>query len=108
MDIFSAYSDLGVRAEIWALLEDLEEHLQPFYAEISQVETLRQLHVLRAFQNNYLCEAELHGSTGYGYHDAGRDKLEQAFAESLEAEAAFCVGSLPRAVRCSTRCSALS
>jgi len=45
--------------------------------------------VLAAFIRNHVSEACLKGSTGYGYDDLGREKLDRIFAESLGAEDAL-------------------
>ena len=42
--------------------------------------------VLSAFIKNRVSEQCLHGSTGYGYGDVGRDTIEKIFAEVLGAE----------------------
>ncbi|MBC5806563.1 MAG: hypothetical protein DLM53_04400 [Candidatus Eremiobacter antarcticus] len=45
--------------------------------------------VFQAFQRAALTEAHLAGTTGYGYHDAGRDAYERLLADVLQAESAF-------------------
>lgn len=45
--------------------------------------------VVRAFANARVSESHLAGTTGYGYHDAGRDVYERALAEVFGAETAF-------------------
>lgn len=45
--------------------------------------------VLKAFQNNYLSTSDFVETTGYGYSDGGRDKLEAIYAELFGAEDAL-------------------
>lgn len=53
---------------------------------ICQINTER---VLASFKNNKVSEAMLHGTTGYGYDDRGRDVLDAVFAEVFGAEDAL-------------------
>ena len=45
--------------------------------------------VLKAFIDNRISEMHLKGTTGYGYDDGGRDKLDAVFAQVLGAEDAL-------------------
>lgn len=45
--------------------------------------------VLKAFIDNRVSEIHLKGTTGYGYDDEGRDKLDKVFAQVLGAEDAL-------------------
>ena len=45
--------------------------------------------VLKAFIDNRVSEVDLKGTTGYGYDDSGRDKLDKVFAQVLGAEDAL-------------------
>jgi len=48
-----------------------------------------QLRILRAMQEVRLGEEDFQDSSGYGYHDRGREKLERIFAAAFQAEAAL-------------------
>ena len=39
--------------------------------------------VLKAFKDNNLLETDFYGTTGYGYNDVGRDKIDKIFAQVL-------------------------
>lgn len=54
--------------------------------EISQYCTEK---VLNAFSDERISEAHLHGSTGYGYTDIGRDALDKVYARAFECEDAL-------------------
>ena len=45
--------------------------------------------VLNAFRNNNISETDFFMTTGYGYNDIGRDKIEKVFAEVLKSEDAL-------------------
>ena len=62
------------------------EMCRPVFDGIERIARYNQHKVLAAFINNGVSETHLGISTGYGYGDAGRDKLEQVFAEAMGAE----------------------
>ena len=45
--------------------------------------------VLNSFRNNKISETDFNMTTGYGYNDLGRDKIEKVFAEVLKGEDAL-------------------
>ncbi len=53
------------------------------------IETYYSKKVLNAFRNNNLSETDFYGTTGYGYNDLGRDKIDNIFAEVLDSEKAL-------------------
>ena len=59
------------------------------FAEIDEFAEYNQQKVLAAFINNRVSEADFAGSTGYGYGDRGRDKLDAIYAEAFGAEDAI-------------------
>ena len=50
---------------------------------------MNQLKVLSAFRDNHVSEADFVKTTGYGYDDGGRDKLESVFAAVFKGEDAL-------------------
>ena len=59
------------------------------FSKIDEVRQYNQLRVLNAFRNARFAEAHLGATTGYGYDDIGREKIEQMYAEIFGAEAAY-------------------
>ena len=57
-----------------------EMRLSDISAIIQEIGSRNVAKVLDAFHNVRLTEADLIGSTGYGYDDMGRDKLEEVYA----------------------------
>lgn len=59
------------------------------FDEIDGIAEYNQQKVLSAFIENRVSEADFAGSTGYGYGDAGRDKLDRIYADIFGAEDAI-------------------
>lgn len=59
------------------------------FAEIDRVAEQRTKAVLAAFSNHRVSDACFAGTTGYGYDDLGRDKLEAIYAEVFGCEDAL-------------------
>ena len=59
------------------------------FAHLDEIGEYNQQKVLYAFINNGVCEADLGGTTGYGYGDRGRDKLDKIYADVFGAEDAI-------------------
>lgn len=61
----------------------------PRFAGIERVRDENQWRMLAAFRDCGVAARHLSGTTGYGYNDDGRDKLEQVFARLVGAESAL-------------------
>ena len=83
------YSDFGVSDALYAYGEGLLAGLRERFARIDAVAEANQAKVLLAMQRNRVDAACFHGSTGYGYDDAGRDTLERVYADTFHTEAAL-------------------
>ena len=70
-------------------IEECEAKCRNKFAEIERIETLNQLKVLNAFQNNNVQSHHFVGSTGYGHDDMGRKTLSKVFADVFHTEAAY-------------------
>ena len=66
------------------------ELCKPEFEKIEQIQQYNQLKMLKAFTQCGVSSTHLVGSTGYGYDDAGRDKLDAVFAAVVGAEDALC------------------
>ncbi|WP_415579184.1 aminotransferase class I/II-fold pyridoxal phosphate-dependent enzyme [Filibacter tadaridae] len=64
----------------------IETKLAPFFKEVEKTAFYNQRKVLAAFRNNKVSDFHLHGTTGYGYDDSGRDVLGQVYADVFGAE----------------------
>lgn len=63
----------------------IEEELQ----KIDEIEEYNSEKVLNAFTANNISETDFNTTTGYGYNDIGRDKIEKVFASIFKAESAL-------------------
>ena len=59
------------------------------HSKIEKTAFINQQKVLAAFIGNGVGESSFTSSTGYGYGDIGRDKLERVFADAMECEDAL-------------------
>lgn len=59
------------------------------FAEIEEITEFNQQKVLASFIRNCVSEADFAGTTGYGYGDRGREKLDLIYAEALGAQDAI-------------------
>lgn len=68
------------------LAKNVRELIKPQFEKIAETTRYNQQKVLSAFIENGVMASHLGVSTGYGYDDSGRDKLEQVFAQCVGAE----------------------
>ena len=78
------FSPKLVEAELAAL-----EKCDLYFAGLDRLCEYNGERVLKAFIDNKVSEMHLKGTTGYGYGDDGRDKLDAVFAQVLGAEDAL-------------------
>ena len=64
----------------------VDEHL---FDNINALESFYSKKILDAFKKFRVSESDFHGTTGYGYNDTGRDKIEEVFADVLDSEKAL-------------------
>ncbi|MGN0570870.1 MAG: aminotransferase class I/II-fold pyridoxal phosphate-dependent enzyme [Candidatus Fimenecus sp.] len=65
------------------------ETAAPQFAKIDALAEYNQQKVLAAFIKNRVDETDFNSTTGYGYNDKGREKLDRLTADIFGAEAAF-------------------
>lgn len=71
------------------LAEKAEEACSAEFARIDEIARYNGEKVLSAFIKNKVSEPYLHGTTGYGYDDAGRDTLDRVYADAFGTEDAL-------------------
>ena len=71
------------------LIREAENNIQNEFKHIEEVEAFYSEKVLNAFIDNNVTEACFNSTTGYGYNDLGRDKLEKIYADIFSAEDAI-------------------
>lgn len=66
-----------------------EEECKDVFARIDDIAEYNGVKVLSAFTKNNVGETALHGTTGYGYNDLGRELLDKVYASALGGEDAL-------------------
>ena len=80
----------GISDALLAVDRQALELCAPEFAKVDAICDHNQLKMLHTFTENRVAATHLAGSTGYGYDDAGRDKLDRVFADLVGAEDALC------------------
>ena len=88
-EITAMYENIGISPEVYAYGEATISRLKDRFEKIDQVAEYNQAKVLAAFRKNRVSATCFAASTGYGYNDEGRDKLEQVYADVFHTEAAL-------------------
>ena len=78
-----------VSDELCALDERAREMCREQFARLDEIRDYNQMKVLKAFTDCHIGANHLVGTTGYGYDDEGRDRLDALFARVCGAEAAL-------------------
>ena len=77
------------KEDILKLINESEKELLPLFNEIDKQEYLNSLNIINAFKEENISESDFGSTTGYGYNDIGRDKIERVFAKIFNAEDAL-------------------
>ena len=83
------YEELGISEKVYKFGEEILGSLKERFQKIDENAEYNQLKVLKAMQENKVSEACLLGTTGYGYNDIGREKLEAVYASVFHTEDAL-------------------
>lgn len=75
--------------EIFELSEGVMYDIKGRFEEIKKVREYNQYKVLKAMQNAHLSDNHFNWTTGYGYNDIGREKIEEIYSEVFGAEDAL-------------------
>ena len=89
MELFSIYRQLGLSENVWHLGEKISAELQERFQEIDTTAEYNQAKVLAAMQDCRIGANHFAATTGYGYNDDGRERLEQVYAKVFHSEAAL-------------------
>ena len=88
-EITAMYEHMGISPAVYAYGEATIARLKERFEQIDKVAEYNQAKVLAAFRKNRVSATCFAASTGYGYNDEGRDKLEQVYADVFHTEAAL-------------------
>lgn len=85
----SIYRQFGISDKVLQFAEPVLKSLGNRFQRIDETAEYNQLRVIRAMQDAHIGEANLKGTTGYGYDDIGRDGLERVYASYFHTEDAL-------------------
>jgi len=71
------------------LIKKAEEQIKDEFDKINKLEAYYSEKVLKAFNKFRVSETDFYGTTGYGYNDVGRDKIDEIFAYVLDSDKAL-------------------
>ena len=83
------YESLGVSPQVYHFGEKALQALKERFQAIDRMAEYNQGKVLLAMQENKISAACFAATTGYGYDDVGREKLEKVYAHVFHTEAAL-------------------
>ena len=82
-------SPLQISERVRALAVQAEQGLEEQFSRIDAIAQTNTQRVLAAFQEHRVAEGCFAGTTGYGYDDLGRDKLDEIYADLFGTEDAL-------------------
>lgn len=86
MNFKEIYDNYNINASYDTLIEQTEKDLEEIYIQHEKIAEYNQYKVLKAFNENSLQSSDFNSSTGYGYSDTGRDKVEAIFSSIFKSE----------------------
>ena len=84
-----AYSAWNISPKLVEEALHVEKDLATSFSRIESNKIFNQLKVLKAMQKYKFAETDFAATTGYGYNDSGREKIEKIYAEVFGAEKAL-------------------
>ncbi|MDD5953594.1 MAG: methionine gamma-lyase family protein [Firmicutes bacterium] len=88
-ELTAIYESMGISPAVFQYGETVIARLKERFEAIDKVAEYNQAKVLSAFRKNRVSATCFAASSGYGYNDEGRDKLEQVYADVFHTEAAL-------------------
>ncbi len=77
---------IEIDPDIYNLSKEIEFSLKGEFEEIDSLREKNFLKVLNAFRMANISDFHFRDTSGYGYHDPGRDKLEEVFSNIFKSE----------------------
>ncbi len=78
---------LELSQRVKELARQAQADVRPMFARVEEIAEHNTQKVLAAFQKHRVQESDFVGTTGYGYDDIGRDKLDAIYADLFGTEA---------------------
>lgn len=89
MELEEQYEKMGISKEVLAFAAPVLTSLRERFDRIDETAELNQMRVIKAMQDAHVGEANLLGTTGYGYDDIGREGIEETYANYFHTEDAL-------------------
>lgn len=81
--------EFDIDEKVLNLVAEAEEEIRGEFDKLDDIMAYNQYKVLKAFQKNRIRDMHFGWKTGYGYDDAGREAIEQTFADVFHTDAAL-------------------
>lgn len=81
--------DFGIDEGVLKIVAEAEDEVRSEFEKLDDIMAYNQYKVLSAFQKNRIRDMHFGWKTGYGYDDAGREAIEQTFADVFHTDAAL-------------------
>ena len=88
-ELLQLYEEMGLSAAVYRRGEQVLERLEDRFRAIDRRAEYNQAKVLSAMQRSRIGANHFAATTGYGYDDEGRERLEQVYADVFHTEAAL-------------------
>ena len=79
-NILEMYDFFNINENNFEYSKKIEQELEKEYTKLDKIKEFNQLKVLRAMQKARLSDIHFASSTGYGYNDVGREKVEEIYS----------------------------
>ena len=83
------YTTFGINNKIVDIVNKYELELRSQFDSVDKTCEYNQLKVLHSFITSKLSESHFNETTGYGYNDIGRDKIEEIYKKVFNTESAL-------------------
>ncbi|EHL11021.1 aluminum resistance protein [Peptoanaerobacter stomatis] len=88
-NILQMYDFFKISEEDFKYSNKIEEQLKQEFEELDKIKQFNQLKVLKAMQMAKLSDTHFNSSTGYGYNDVGREKVEEIYSNVFNTQDAL-------------------
>lgn len=91
MELFNKYvlEEYGICEEVVNFVENSEQSISEKFNELSNIAQFNQIKILKAMQDEKLAATDFNWTTGYGYGDIGREKVESIYRRIFNTEDAL-------------------
>lgn len=91
MEIFKDYifDNYKIDNNICDFVNDCEKILEHRFEELNSISQYNQVKILKAMQDSKLQSTDFNWTTGYGYGDVGREKVEKIYSDIFSTEDAL-------------------